>query len=290
MGQINLPEVMIITGMSGAGKSRAIEIFEDMGFNCVDNMPPALITKFVEVCCGAGAHFNRLCIVVDCRSGELFETLYGELKALKEMGVQYRMLFLEATDEVLKRRYKETRRRHPLEKPAHGDISKAILIEREMLQQARTEADVVIDTSLSSAKKLKELILKKFTSSNHNLSVTVMSFGFKNGSQNDADLLLDVRCLPNPYYIEELRPLTGMDELIYEYVFKWEESQKMLQRFWDLICYALPLYANEGRSNLTIAFGCTGGQHRSVSFARKIGEMIEGLGYNVSVIHRDIEK
>lgn len=290
MEQNNLPEVMIITGMSGAGKSRAIEIFEDMGYNCVDNMPPSLITKFVEVCCGAGAHFNRLCIVVDCRSGELFETLYGELRSLKEMGIQYRLLFLEASDEVLKRRYKETRRRHPLEKTAQGDISKAISIEREMLQQARSEADVVIDTSLSSPKKLKELIVKKFSSSSHHMSVTVMSFGFKNGPQNDADLLLDVRCLPNPYYIEELRPLTGMDDPIYDYVFKWDESKKMLQKFWDLIRYSLPLYANEGRSNLTVAFGCTGGQHRSVSFARKIGEMIKNLGYNVSVIHRDIDK
>lgn len=290
MEKNNLPEIMIITGMSGAGKSRAIEVFEDMGYNCVDNMPPSLITKFVEVCCGPGANFNRLCIVVDCRIGELFESLYVELNALKAMGFEYRVLFLEASDEVLKRRYKETRRRHPLEKLAGGDISKAITMERKMLSRARSEADVVVDTSLSSAKMLKELITKKFSTINHNMSVTVMSFGFKYGPQNDADLLLDVRCLPNPYYIEELRPLTGLDDRIYDYVFQWEESQRMYQKLAELISFSLPLYANEGRSNLTIAFGCTGGQHRSVSFARRIGEMIEKMGYSVSVIHRDIEK
>ncbi len=290
MEQNNLPEIMIITGMSGAGKSRAIEVFEDMGYNCVDNMPPSLITKFVEICCGPGAHFNRLCIVVDCRIGELFDSLYKELNALKSLGFHYRVLFLEASDEVLKRRYKEPRRRHPLEKLAGGDIAKAIEMERKMLRQAKAEADVVIDTSLSSAKILKELILKKFSTENHTMSVTVMSFGFKYGPQNDADMLFDVRCLPNPYYIEEMRSMTGLDQKVYDYVFQWEESLGMFQRLSELIHFSLPLFANEGRSNLTIAFGCTGGQHRSVSFARKTGEFIESMGYQVSVIHRDIDK
>lgn len=290
MEKSDLPEIMIITGMSGAGKSRAIEVFEDMDYNCVDNMPPSLITKFVEICIGPGAHFKRLCIVVDCRIGELFESLSGELKALKAMGFHYRVLFLEASDEVLKRRYKETRRRHPLEKLAGGDLSKAISMERQMLFSARAEADFVVDTSLSSAKTLKELISKKFSSSSYNMMVTVMSFGFKYGPQNDADLLLDVRCLPNPYYIEELRFLTGLDAQVYDYVFKWDEANDMYYKLKDLIRFSLPLYANEGRSNLTIAFGCTGGQHRSVSFARRVGHMIEKMGYSVSVIHRDIEK
>lgn len=290
MEKNSLPEIMIITGMSGAGKSRAIEVFEDMDYNCVDNMPPSLITKFVEVCSGPGACFKRLCIVVDCRIGELFESLGGELKLLKEMGFRYRVLFLEASDEVLKRRYKETRRRHPLEKFSGGDISKAIEMERQMLRNARADADFVVDTSLSSAKTLKELIAKKFSTVCHNMTVTVMSFGFKYGPQNDSDLLMDVRCLPNPYYIDELRPLTGLDDQIYNYVFKWQESQEMYDRFAELIRFSLPLYANEGRSNLTIAFGCTGGQHRSVSFARRIGALIDELGYTVTVIHRDIEK
>ncbi len=290
MEKIKTPDVMIITGMSGAGKSRAIEVFEDMGYNCVDNMPPSLITKFVEICCSPGAHFKHLCIVVDSRVGEMFQSLYDELNVLKERGIQYRILFLEASDDVLKRRYKETRRRHPLEHLTAGDIAKAILLEREMLQRARSDADVVIDTSLSTTKKLKELISKKFSTFSHNMSVTVMSFGFKHGPQHDADILLDMRCLPNPYYIEELRSLTGLDDAVYEYVFRWEESQTMLQKIKDMICFSLPLYANEGRSNITIAFGCTGGQHRSVSFARKMGKIIEELGYNVSVIHRDIEK
>ena len=175
MEQNNLPEIMIITGMSGAGKSRAIEVFEDMGYNCVDNMPPSLITKFVEICCGPGAHFNRLCIVVDCRIGELFDSLYKELNALKSLGFHYRVLFLEASDEVLKRRYKETRRRHPLEKLAGGDIAKAIEMERKMLRQAKAEADVVIDFSNAKAvdglldycveKKIRYRIARSMTSS-----------------------------------------------------------------------------------------------------------------------------
>ena len=290
MKQNDLPEIMVITGMSGAGKSRAIEVFEDMGYNCVDNMPPALINKFVEVCCGPGAHFNRLCIVVDCRIGELFDSLTHELNALRTLGFRYRVLFLDASDEVLKRRYKETRRPHPLEKLAGGDISTALQMEREMLRQVKSEADVMIDTSHSSAKMLKEMILKKFSTVNHNMTVTVMSFGFKYGPQNDADLLFDVRCLPNPYYIEEMRSRTGLDQDVFNYVFQWDESKEMLERMMQLISFSLPLFNNEGRSNLTIAFGCTGGQHRSVSFARRVGEQIEKLGYSVSVFHRDIEK
>ena len=289
MEKSNNPEIVIITGMSGAGKSRAIEAFEDMGFNCVDNMPPLLITKFVEVCCGAAARFNRLCIVADCRTGELFASFISELKELKNKGFQYRILFLEASDEVLMLRYKETRRRHPLDKQGN-DLSGAIARERQMLRHARAEADVVIDTSLSSVKKLRELILKKFSTTNRNMAVTVMSYGFKYGAQNDIDFLFDVRCLPNPYYIEELRPLTGLDEKVYSYVFQWEESREMLRLLTELITFALPLYSNEGRSNLTIAFGCTGGQHRSVSFAQAVGKIVEDLGYNVSIIHRDIDK
>ncbi len=290
MEKNKLPEIMIITGMSGAGKSRAIEAFEDMGHNCVDNMPPSLITKFVEICSGAGTHFNKLCIVVDCRVGELFDSLMSELQNLRALGFECRVLFLEASDEVLKRRYKETRRRHPLEKLAGGNISKAIEMERRILAHARNEADVVIDTSQSSVKKLKELIAMKFSTVNHNLSVTVMSFGFKNGPQNDADILFDVRCLPNPYYIEELKFLTGLDESVYNYVFQWEEACELMRIYCDLIKYSLPLYNKEGRSNLTIAFGCTGGQHRSVAFAKKVGEYIKELGYSVTVTHRDIER
>ncbi len=290
MEKNNLPQITIITGMSGAGKSRAIEAFEDMGHNCVDNMPPSLITKFVEVCTGVGNHFNKLCIVVDCRAGELFESLSMEMRKIRALGFECRLLFLEASDEVLKRRYKETRRRHPLEKLSGGSISNAIAIERNILAQARNEADVVIDTSQCSVKKLKELITKKFSTVSHNLSVTVMSFGFKNGTQNDADILFDVRCLPNPYYIEELKFLTGLDEPVYDYVFQWEESRELFRLFREAIEYSLPLFDKEGRSNITIAFGCTGGQHRSVSFARKIGDCIKELGYNVSVTHRDVER
>lgn len=290
MEQNKLPQTIIITGMSGAGKSRAIEVFEDLGYNCADNIPPSLITKFIEICRGPGANFTRLCIVVDCRIGELFETLYGELHTLKERGLGYRMLFLDASDEVLKRRYKETRRRHPLENAAGGSISAAIQAERKILQRAKEEADIVVDTSLSTVKTLRELISKKFSGMNHNMSVTIMSFGFKHGPQSDADMLFDVRCLPNPYYLGELRPLTGLDDAVYDYVFQWEESRELFDKLRDYVCYALPLFASEGRSSMNIAFGCTGGQHRSVSFARKLSKVVEELGYNVTTIHRDIDK
>ncbi|MBQ7096178.1 MAG: RNase adapter RapZ [Clostridia bacterium] len=290
MEQNKLPQTIIITGMSGAGKSRAIEVFEDLGYNCADNIPPSLITKFIEICRGPGANFTRLCIVVDCRIGELFETLYGELHTLKERGLSYRMLFLDASDEVLKRRYKETRRRHPLENAAGGSISAAIQAERKILQRAKEEADIVVDTSLSTVKTLRELISKKFSGMNHNMSVTIMSFGFKHGPQSDADMLFDVRCLPNPYYLADLRPLTGLDDAVYDYVFQWQESRELFDKLKDYVCYTLPLFSSEGRSSINIAFGCTGGQHRSVSFARKLSEVIEELGYNVTTIHRDIEK
>lgn len=289
MERSKLPDVIIITGMSGAGKSRAIEVFEDMGYNCADNIPPSLISKFIDICRGPGANFTRLCIVVDCRIGELFESLYSELQILKERNLAYRMLFLDATDDVLKRRYKETRRRHPLENIS-GNISAAIEAERKILQRAKEEADIVIDTSLSTVKTLRELISKKFSKTNHNMSITVMSFGFKYGPQTDADMLFDVRCLPNPYYLPELRPQTGMDAPVYDYVFGFQSSCEMFERINDLVNYSLPLYSTEGRSNITIAFGCTGGQHRSVSFARRLGGEIEKLGYNVTVIHRDFEK
>lgn len=290
MEQNKLPQTIIITGMSGAGKSRAIEVFEDMGYNCADNIPPTLISKFIEICRGPGANFSRLCIVVDCRIGELFESLYDELRVLKERGLSYQMLFLDASDEVLKRRYKETRRRHPLENSTGGSVSAAIQAERKILGRAKEEADIVVDTSLSTVKTLRELISKKFSSSNHNMMVTVMSFGFKHGPQSDADMLFDVRCLPNPYYIAELRPLTGLDDAVYDYVFQWEEARVLFEKLKDYISYTLPLFASEGRSSLNIAFGCTGGQHRSVSFARKLSQIIEEMGYNVTTIHRDIEK
>ncbi len=290
MDRNNLPDIIIITGMSGAGKSRAIEVFEDMGYNCADNIPPSLITRFIEICRGPGANFSRLCIVVDCRIGELFDSLYSELHSLKMAGISYRLLFLDASDEVLKRRYKETRRRHPLENLAGGNVSAAIEAERKILQRAKEEADIVIDTSLSTVKTLRELISDKFSKTNHNMSVTVMSFGFKYGPQTDADMLFDVRCLPNPYYLPDLRPQTGMDAAVYDYVFSFQSSCEMFDKIHDLVDYSLPLYSSEGRSNITIAFGCTGGQHRSVSFARRLGGVIEKLGYNVTVIHRDFEK
>ena len=290
MGYEKLPEIVIITGMSGAGKSRAIEVFEDMGYNCADNIPPSLIAKFVEICRGPGANFSRLCIVVDCRIGELFESLYNELRTLKDKDISYKMVFLDASDDVLKRRYKETRRRHPLESSSGGNVALAIEAERKILRRAKEEADIVIDTSLSTVKTLRELISKKFSKTNHNMSVTVMSFGFKYGPQTDADMLFDVRCLPNPYYLSDLRPLTGMDDAVYDYVFSFQNSCDMFEKINQLVGYSLPLYSSEGRSNITIAFGCTGGQHRSVSFARRLGAEIEKLGFNVTVIHRDFEK
>ena len=282
---------ILISGLSGAGKSKTASFLEDMGYYVVDNLPAALIPKFAELCMAGQGHYDKVALVTDIRGGQTFDGLFDALDQLREMGCDYKILFVEASLETIIKRYKETRRSHPLAK-AGRSLEEAVALERTALEPVRKRSEYILDTSALSTAKLRGEMLRLFGEGDGRpaMSVSVISFGFKNGIPLEADLVFDVRCLPNPYYIEEMRSMTGLDQKVYDYVFQWEESLGMFQRLSELIHFSLPLFANEGRSNLTIAFGCTGGQHRSVSFARKTGEFIESMGYQVSVIHRDIDK
>lgn len=282
-------EIVIITGMSGAGKSAAVNVFEDLGFNCVDNMPPVLISKFIEVCSSAGTKFERLAMVVDMRTGILFDDLFDEIIKFRNIGVKIQILFLEASDEALIKRYKETRRRHPLIK-TEGSLIGAVKAEREKLASVRAISDYVIDTSFLKTKNLRDQIVQKFSSSETALQITVISFGQKYGPQLDVDMQFDVRCLPNPFYVQELKHQTGIDSDVYDYVFGFNSAKEYYRRIIDLVVMLLPQFCYEGKTNLTVGFCCTGGKHRSVAFALKLGEDLRAKGYNVTVIHRDIDK
>lgn len=285
-------ELIVVTGLSGSGKSRTVDALEDIGFFCVDNMPPSLISKFAEIGNQSKGTLNRIAVVTDTRGGNLFEGLFKELDYLKKNQYSYKLLFLDATDEVLLRRFKETRRKHPL--MGTGDctsLSQAIAKERELLAPARELADYIIDTSLLSSSQLKERICQLFLDNfNNGMMINCMSFGFKYGDPTYADLVFDVRCLPNPFYVETLRLKTGLDKDVRDYVLQFEDAKALVQKLKDLLEFLLPLYLKEGKSELTIAFGCTGGKHRSVTFAELFYNYLNQQGNRVSVIHRDIEK
>lgn len=283
-------ELIIISGMSGAGKSCALRAFEDMGFSCVDNVPPELIEKFSEICTTPGCSIDKMVLVVDSRSAELFSKLPGALDTLKAGGVPYKLLFLDASDEVLLKRYKETRRRHPLMQASSGSLSKAIALEREKIQLARNHADFIIDTTYLANKKLMQRLRQLFSESSNDMEITVMSFGFKHGIPNDADLVFDVRCLPNPYYVVALRTKRGYDKEVYDYVFHHDVSLQLRKKLEDLISFLLPLYAEEGKTSVVIAFGCTGGQHRSVAFAEYFAAFCQSKNFHTTRIHRDADK
>lgn len=285
------PQFVIVTGMSGAGKSQAIRCFEDLGYFCIDNLPPALISKFAELCI-YNQKVSNVALVMDIRGGEFFEDLTEELKHLDDLVVNYEILFLEATTNVLVRRYKETRRRHPLAFQCGERIIDAIEKEREMLKELRGLANKIIDTSNTSNHELKEEILANFDSQarSETITITVQSFGFKNGIPLDADLVFDVRFLPNPHYIPHLKPLTGLESEIQEYVLKWPIAKKFQDKFFDLIQFLIPHYIKEGKTHLTIAIGCTGGKHRSVTFTEKLAEYLQSFDYKVINDHRDLGK
>ncbi|HWI54504.1 MAG TPA: RNase adapter RapZ [Desulfobacteria bacterium] len=280
---------VIVTGLSGAGKSQAIWCLEDLGFFCIDNLPPALIPKFAELCTQSEGKINKIALVVDIRGGDFFDSVYESLEHLKALGIKCEILFLEASDETLVRRFKESRRPHPLS--PEGQILEGIKEERSRLGELKGKADKIIDTSNLSNKHLKEQIKAMYgTEENeHNLNITVMSFGYKHGIPMDADLVFDVRFLPNPHYIESLRPLTGNHKDIQDYVMNSAISKTFMKRFSDLIKFLIPHYVNEGKSSLVIAIGCTGGRHRSVTLANKLAEILEQLDYKVNKRHRDIE-
>ncbi len=284
-------DFLIVTGLSGAGKSRAIDALEDIGFYCVDNMPPKLISKIAEIALAADSKIKRIAIVTDMRGGDMFYGLFEELDELFEIGFKYKLLFLDATDEELVRRYKETRRRHPLLDVSDGELSKAIKSERVLLRPARERADYVIDTTFLSANELKQrmnnIFLEKIQNS---MLINIMSFGFKYGVPAEADLVFDVRCLPNPFYIDELKNKTGLEKEVSDYVMNSDNSIKLLDKLRDLLYFLVPLYLKEGKSQLVISVGCTGGKHRSVTFAEEIYKFLSSQGGNIKVTHRDIGK
>lgn len=283
-------ELLVVTGMSGAGKSLVIRSLEDMGFFCVDNLPPVLLPKFVELMEQGNPSLQKVAIAIDLRGKELFKSLIKEIDIIKSRNdVIVDVMFLEAKTEKLISRYKESRRAHPLNENGQRSLIEAINEEREHLSEIRSIANFVIDTTLLKPKELKHRIAKFYLDDNfETFTINVTSFGFKHGIQMDADLVFDVRFLPNPYYVEELRPLTGLDDLVYNYVMKWKETEIFFDKLTDLLKYMIPGYKKEGKSQLVIAIGCTGGQHRSVALAKRLGEYLdEVFDYNVYVHHRD---
>lgn len=285
-------EFIIITGLSGAGKSVAMRNMEDIGYYCVDNIPPMLVATFYELCeKSSDKRMKKIAVVTDIRAGDVFDNLFESLDKLKASKKQYKILFLDARDDVLLRRFKETRRKHPLSDNYLGSTEEAVHLERELLMPVKARADYVIDTSLLSPTQLKERITSLFLgNASLGMTVTCMSFGFKYGLPSEADLVFDVRCLPNPFYIPELKHHTGLDSCVFDYVMKFEQSKGYAERMLSLVDFSLPLYLSEGKSQLVIAVGCTGGKHRSVTLTRVLYEHILETGQRVIVHHRDIEK
>lgn len=281
---------VIVTGMSGAGKSQTIKCLEDMNFYCVDNMPPVLMPKFAEICLKSSGMITNAAVVVDIRGGEMFKEIYNIIDELKSIGVNPEILFLKADDSVIVKRYKETRRMHPLSH--NGKIQEGIEKEKQILAEIKNKTDYCIDTSNLTAHQLKKSLMNIFgdISSSEGLLIDVMSFGFKYGVPNDADLVFDVRFLPNPYYIEDLKMSTGMEEKVSDFVFKWQQTTEFLDKLYDMITYLVPYYQEEGKSQLVIAIGCTGGMHRSVAICEKLYEKLISGKYKVIKHHRDIGK
>ena len=284
-------DILIISGLSGAGKSKAASYLEDMGFYIVDNMPAAMILKFAEFCAGGNGRYDRVALVYDVRTASSFTELFDVLDKLRAMEGACRMLFLEAEPEVIIKRYKETRRRHPLADQTDS-LEEAVRRERELMQPVRERADHVIDTSHTSTAQLRGELLRLFGDPEEKggMTVSVTSFGFKYGLPLEADLVFDVRFMPNPFYIEELRPQTGLDQAVSDYVFSFQQTQGYLKRLEDLLSFSLPLYAEEGKTSLVIAVGCTGGHHRSVAVTHALAEFISGQGYQVTENHRDMNR
>lgn len=284
-------EFLIVTGMSGAGKSNAADALEDLGFYCIDNIPPLIIPYFLDLCSKGEIDIPKIAIVTDARGGELFNDINNILEKLKENQVDYRILFLDASDNELIRRYSETRRKHPLCEKENIPVSDAIKKERLLLNTIKNKANYVIDTTNITAGQLKKRLGTLFVGNGkYSLNIQVVSFGFKYGQVSDANLVFDVRCLENPYYVKELKDKTGLSDEVKNYVMSFENSQKFAEKILDLINFSVPLYKDEGKSQLVIAVGCTGGKHRSVTFAELIYNSLLSQGYRVSVTHRDIEK
>ena len=284
-------EFVIISGLSGAGKSKAASFMEDMGFYVVDNMPAALIPKFAELCMASPGKYERVALVTDIRGGQTFDGLFDALDALHSMGCQYKILFVEATTETIIKRYKETRRIHPLLRPGET-LAEAVSQERKDMEPVRRRAEYIIDTSALSTSKLRGEVRRLFGKDSPVpvMGVNVISFGFKYGIPIEADLVFDVRFLPNPYYIAELRHQTGLDKPVYDFVFGYQETRDFMNHLENLIGFLLPKYVEEGKTMLVIGIGCTGGQHRSVAITRALADFIRQKGYQATDNHRDMTR
>ena len=282
---------LIITGMSGAGKSRAADILEDMDYYCVDNMPAALLPKLAEFCLGMGTRYEKVALVTDIRDGGGVDAIFESLDKLWDLGCEYEILFLEADKPTIVKRQKESRRPHPLQAEA-GSLEAAIDLEIKRLERLRDSADYVINTGALTLGQLQKEIYRCFSGNPEDraLQVTVMSFGFKYGIPIEADMVLDVRCLPNPYYVSDLREKNGMDDEVSNFVFQSEVSREFLHRVRELISFLVPQYIEEGTHTFTVAIGCTGGRHRSVAMARALSESISAPGCRTELINRDVEK
>ena len=282
---------IIVTGLSGAGKSEATNALEDMGYFCVDNLPPKLIKKFAEVCKQSKGSIDKVALVMDIRGGIFFDDLFESLSELSKEQFQYEILFLDTSDEVLVKRFKEKRRSHPL--APGGRVITGIELERQKLRDVKDKADVIIDTSKYAIKDLREEMARKFGDKEmpeKQMAITILSFGFKYGIPVDSDLVFDVRFIPNPFYIPELNPFSGNDEPVKNYVMEQTETQTFLQKANDMFEFLIPNYQKEGKRQLIISIGCTGGRHRSVAIANSIYETLRANNHDVYIEHRDIKE
>lgn len=282
---------VIVTGLSGAGKTQAVRSLEDLGYFCVDNLPPTLIPKFAEACYKTDGRINRIALVIDIRGGEFFDDLFESLNYIKDQNYKYEILFLEASDEVLVKRFKETRRNHPLS--LGGRILNGIELERSRLREVKHVANNIINTSKFTNMELRQEITRIYGDEDQRetqLTITIVSFGFKYGIPLDSDLVFDVRFLPNPYYIPELRNFSGNDKLVYDYVLKFNQTKEFISKLDDMLEFLIPHYTKEGKRQLIVSIGCTGGRHRSVSIANSIYNLVEEKGHKVNIDHRDINE
>ena len=282
---------IIVTGLSGAGKSEATNALEDMGYFCVDNLPPKLIRKFADVCQQSDGKIDKVALVMDIRGGVFFNDLFESLNELSKYQFKYEILFLDTSDEILVKRFKEKRRSHPLS--PGGRVITGIELERKKLREVKDKADVIIDTSKYAIKDLREELARKFGDKDmpeKQMAITILSFGFKYGIPVDSDLVFDVRFIPNPFYILELKPLSGNDEPVKKYVLNQQETKTFLEKSNDMLEFLIPNYKKEGKRQLIISIGCTGGRHRSVAIANAIYEMLRQNEHNVYIEHRDIKE